>query len=572
MFDDPTSVSAAPTEAALLERLRQAWHGSGVGCVDGDVGYAQWAKYPEGLQLEVGSNACAPEDGGLNFSTRRRLEILGFTRPGQSQPNYHRRFLTYDSLQEAARVLASVLSPPAQSFGHVMVIVPVGKVRPDVLGELTRRVFWALRDRASVTMIDAYGVDRRPEQTSEPLDEYLGRLVPEPCDRATVLTAALPVAERAQWRAHGETIVTAAQRLRAEGRHVLVVGPYFLPGDEAAWLDLLRQCADGVLLVGRHDELATYMAQAVAAVEQAAPPDVVEVMGYRDPNASGGSRAVPAHHLDLGVLEFPAHDLAWMSAGVARVMGMPWLGGGAGRRVGPPLPWPTPGKTRSNEHAASSMLEAPAGAQGAGGLAAQLALDDAEAAHAWRPMVDGSQLCAVCDSLRDEPPHAGASAGPDDLARPFARAIDAKRQLLHLALSPRQRAAVLASMSVDIRKYCDVASPRFLVPRVSAASAAAASRLGVDLCQQVWQDQHAFDPGRTVFHLEHVVPVQSLRTSCLSAADVDGVLRVLQAAQVAWILKSEDRELTRLGFRARRSSPEQAYEAAGIELLDCLHR
>jgi hypothetical protein len=36
--------------------------------------------------------------------------------------------------------------------------------------------------------------------------------------------------------------------------------------------------------------------------------------------------------------------------------------------------------------------------------------------------------------------------------------------------------------------------------------------------------------------------------------------------KVAWILKSEDAELTRLGFRSKRPDPVAAYEKAGIVL------
>lgn len=37
---------------------------------------------------------------------------------------------------------------------------------------------------------------------------------------------------------------------------------------------------------------------------------------------------------------------------------------------------------------------------------------------------------------------------------------------------------------------------------------------------------------------------------------------------VVWILKTEDRELTRRGFRDVRDDPFAAYRACGIEVLD----
>lgn len=167
------------------------------------------------------------------------------------------------------------------------------------------------------------------------------------------------------------------------------------------------------------------------------------------------------------------------------------------------------------------------------------------------------------------PPAAGLTH--DELLRPFARAILAKKELLSAPLSVRQRAAVLSSISVDIRKYCDAASPVFLVPRVSPGAASAVRALHVDLCRQAWQDQPAFDPGRKGLHLEHVVPVLSVRTACVTAADEDTIVEALKAAEVAWILKSEDYELSRLGYRSRRTDPATAYRDAGIELVDCLH-
>jgi hypothetical protein len=49
---------------------------------------------------------------------------------------------------------------------------------------------------------------------------------------------------------------------------------------------------------------------------------------------------------------------------------------------------------------------------------------------------------------------------------PFAQAIVFKTEVLAAALTPRRRAAVLASISVDIRQYGDIAGPEHLVPLV----------------------------------------------------------------------------------------------------------
>jgi hypothetical protein len=92
--------------------------------------------------------------------------------------------------------------------------------------------------------------------------------------------------------------------------------------------------------------------------------------------------------------------------------------------------------------------------------------------------------------------------------------------------------------------------------------------LGVDLRKHGWHQQPRFDPGCRTFHWEHVYPVSALFEACNRQRSSGGILRVLQRIpHVAWILTSEDRRLTKLGFRSRRDDPVQAYRAAGIVLL-----
>lgn len=56
--------------------------------------------------------------------------------------------------------------------------------------------------------------------------------------------------------------------------------------------------------------------------------------------------------------------------------------------------------------------------------------------------------------------------------------------------------------------------------------------------------------------------------SCVTAGDVDAIVAVLaDRLSVAWVLKEEDAELNRLGFKAVRQDWRAAYAAAGIRLL-----
>lgn len=57
-----------------------------------------------------------------------------------------------------------------------------------------------------------------------------------------------------------------------------------------------------------------------------------------------------------------------------------------------------------------------------------------------------------------------------------------------------------------------------------------------------------------------------IREKCLLAASPRDVRKILETARIAWILKEEDRRLTKLGYRAMRPDPDAAYREAGITL------
>jgi hypothetical protein len=180
------------------------------------------------------------------------------------------------------------------------------------------------------------------------------------------------------------------------------------------------------------------------------------------------------------------------------------------------------------------------------------------------PFGVGEAACGFCDQEADGPLH--SSATPlEFVAKPFARSLRAKARLLHAGLTPRQDARLRESLSDDIEN-CDIVTPDLRPPEVSAAALAAAPE-GIVLYREAWHSQPRFDPGRAVFHVEHVVPVRSLREDCIAATTEDAVVGVLAGIRVAWILKSEDRELSRLGYRTLRDRPDEAYREAGIELV-----
>ncbi|MFL5245854.1 MAG: hypothetical protein ACJ8FY_27590, partial [Gemmataceae bacterium] len=55
---------------------------------------------------------------------------------------------------------------------------------------------------------------------------------------------------------------------------------------------------------------------------------------------------------------------------------------------------------------------------------------------------------------------------------------------------------------------------------------------------------------------------------CEKAESAEAVLDILNTSlRIAWILKREDQELTRLGYRRNRLDPEGAYRAAKIMLI-----
>ena len=157
----------------------------------------------------------------------------------------------------------------------------------------------------------------------------------------------------------------------------------------------------------------------------------------------------------------------------------------------------------------------------------------------------------------------------DQLLQMFAGSIHAKvRALKSLDLTRNQRKRLQASITAEIRAGGGLLYPEVLAPEVSEAALQEAERRGVNICAQTWHSQLSFDAGREVFHWEHVDPISCIQKACKRAECEEDVLEVLRSRlRIAWILKREDRELTRLGFRSKRPDPEGAYRAAKIVLI-----
>lgn len=133
---------------ALLAMLENAWRSDGTGTYDAPMGYLQWAKFPEGIQIECVSNAFLESDDQLSFSQRRTLALCGWASPDAEVPNYYRRFEEFEELGAAALALAEV----------VRRVLSDGE--PDSSGayDLGALLEAARHARRAATLTDAYSV------------------------------------------------------------------------------------------------------------------------------------------------------------------------------------------------------------------------------------------------------------------------------------------------------------------------------------------------------------------------------------------------------------------------------
>lgn len=157
----------------------------------------------------------------------------------------------------------------------------------------------------------------------------------------------------------------------------------------------------------------------------------------------------------------------------------------------------------------------------------------------------------------------------DNVVRPFAGSMFLKANLLRGGtLTDRQRPRVHDAITKDLQILGDVLCPDVRPFEISRAAWERAQSLGVDLRTQTWHRQWGFDPKRATFLIEHVTPNRVMREAAVEADSVDAIVEIIRRHyRVAWILKSENDELNRLGFRTKRPDPDDAYRQAGIVLM-----
>lgn len=99
-----------------------------------------------------------------------------------------------------------------------------------------------------------------------------------------------------------------------------------------------------------------------------------------------------------------------------------------------------------------------------------------------------------------------------------------------------------------------------------------ADELGIgDLRKFDWGDQpvRMKDPGRKLFHFEHITPMNNIVESILESNCETAIKSHIMKIKIAWILKEEDRLLTKgIGGSWKSKRPSDAYMRLNIQLID----
>jgi len=110
-----------------------------------------------------------------------------------------------------------------------------------------------------------------------------------------------------------------------------------------------------------------------------------------------------------------------------------------------------------------------------------------------------------------------------------------------------------------------------VVPRnVSVKAAARGRELGVRDLRKFHFDHGGKIPGgrkKSLLHWEHWMPVAEMKRELLELVNPtpEECRKVLSKSRICWIMKDENDELDRRGFKSVRPDPEGAYKIAGIE-------
>ena len=125
------------------------------------------------------------------------------------------------------------------------------------------------------------------------------------------------------------------------------------------------------------------------------------------------------------------------------------------------------------------------------------------------------------------------------------------------------QAQLRASLALTIRN-CE----RYVTPRVSVAAHNKAVELRIsDLRLMAWRNQKTImkDSDRSIFHFEHIVPVNDIVTAILALPKftLGDIEQLVAKSAIAWILKTENVKLP----RTKRSDPYAVYASKQIELM-----
>lgn len=152
----------------------------------------------------------------------------------------------------------------------------------------------------------------------------------------------------------------------------------------------------------------------------------------------------------------------------------------------------------------------------------------------------------------------------DDATAIFAKSIFIKANALRSEnLTQAEQREIRTAISFEIRIYGNLKTPK-----ISRKAQLKADELDIPIRDMRWGNQTKYDERRSVFHLEHFDTVKDIREACVSAQSESDIITILEDSTLVWILKDEDKLLNSNGQRSSRDDPHQAYQDAGIEILD----
>ena len=131
----------------------------------------------------------------------------------------------------------------------------------------------------------------------------------------------------------------------------------------------------------------------------------------------------------------------------------------------------------------------------------------------------------------------------------------------------------------DLKKWCKAVLPFalrqlecFVKPEVSVEANSKAVSLGHTALNEKWYGfQEVGNEKKPLFHWEHVLPVSDLKRRLVELQkprQIKSIKEELMKADIAWILKSEDKTLNERKLRnKRRKDPWDAYRECGIKIV-----